>query len=341
MKKRHRDGSGRRVSVGALALAALLSAGPVAGAAAEPYGGSIIDAHGHIGGSFDADTMARVTAANGVRAMILMARYYPGPEGKRDLPGDDGMALDLAARHPGRFIPLVGMQQPLLTGAGKWTQPDGAVKALLQSTDNKLASGRFRGIGEVIVRHFAYSSGPHAEIDHPIYSAFMKEISRLAQKYDLPVVVHMEGAPNLVADFGRLMAENAKVVYVWAHNCGRSQAPVIRDMLIRHPNLRCDLAGMINLAPRGYGYGTGWPRMEAYTALMEVDGTFLPEMQAVYEDFSDRFVIGTDIAHAPVMNDRSYQLRIGRFRELLGTLTPETAKRLAETNAVRIFRLDR
>ncbi len=313
----------------------------VVAVAADPYNGPIFDAHGHIGGSFDTDLMDRVTKANGVRAMTLMARYYPGVPTGQDQPGDDDMALALAAKHPGRFIALVGMQRPLLTGPEKWHELGYAVNDLLETTEKKLASGKFHGIGEVIVRHFAYSKGRHAELNQPIYSAFMRELSRLAGKFDVPLVVHMEGAPDLVANFRRLIADNPKVVYVWAHNCGRSRAAVIRDMLTRHPNLMCDMAGMVNFAPRGHGYGTGWPRTEAYTALMEENGRFFPEMQAVYEDFSERFMIGTDIAHAPVMNERAYRARIQRFRRLLGTLNPETAIRLAETNAVRIFHLDR
>ena len=189
--------------------------------AAEPYRGPVIDAHNHIGGSFDPETMVRAMRANGVRAMVLMARSYPGPAGKRDLPGTDKMALDLAAKFPGRFIPLVGMQRPMLTDAD-WSNPGPAVKALLKDTDKKLASGRFRGIGELIVRHFAYSRGRHAELNKPIYSAFTRALSRLALKFDVPIVIHMEGDPALVKDFERLLDEYPKVIYVWAHNCGRS-----------------------------------------------------------------------------------------------------------------------
>jgi Amidohydrolase len=306
--------------------------------AGEPYRGPLIDAHNHFGGSFDPETMVRAMRANGVRAMVVMARNYPGPAGKADLPGTDKMALDLAAKFPGRFIPLVGMQRPMLTDAD-WSNPGHAVNALLKDTEKKLASGRFRGIGELIVRHFAYSRGRHAELNKPIYSAFTRAISRLALRFNVPVVVHMEGDPALVKDFERLIGDYPKVIYVWAHNCGRSRAPVIRRVLAEHPNLMCDLSGMMNFGKRTYG--AGWPRMESYTALMEVGGRFLPQMQAIYENFSDRFMIGTDIAHAPVMNDAIYGGRIQRFRTLLGTLNPDTAKQLAETNAVRIFHLDR
>lgn len=56
--------------------------------------------------------------------------------------------------------------------------------------------------------------------------------------------------------------------FVWAHNCGHSKAAVIRGMLARY--LYCNLANMTNVGATGYG--TGWPRMEEFSALIEQDG---------------------------------------------------------------------
>jgi hypothetical protein len=201
-----------------------------------------------------------------------MARYYPGPAGSSDRAGNDELALELASKYLGRFFPLVGMQRPELTGANKWLNPDAAVETILNEAETKLATGRFRGIGEVIVKHFAYSSGPHAELENPIYSPFMRRLSHLAARFDVPIVLHMEGAPHLVKDLARLLRENSRVRYVWAHNCGRSKASVIRVMLENHPNLYCDLASMTNVGRSGYGIG--WPRMEEYNTLIEKNGVF-------------------------------------------------------------------
>lgn len=217
-----------------------------------------VDAHGHIGASFNASEIIDAMDRNGVTKQIVMARAYPGRDDS-DLPGDDRLALKLAETYPGRFYPLVGMQRPLLTGAHKWIAPDADVESLIQQTERKLASGKFFGIGEFIVRHWAYSPGRHAEQDNPIYSELMRRFSVLAARYDVPMVIHMEGYPALVADFSRLMAENPGTRYVWAHNCGRSKAPVIRSLLSRFENLYCDLGGMTNVAT---GYGSGWPRKE-------------------------------------------------------------------------------
>jgi len=305
----------------------------------QPYAGPMVDAHDHLGGSFDWQTMVEAMDANGVTRRSVMARGYPGPEGPRDLPGSDEESLRLAERYPGRFFPLVGMQLPILTGAYKWRAPDRDVERLIAETERKLASGKFYGIGEFIVRHWAYSRGPHAEQDNPIYSTFMRRMSALAARFDAPVVIHMEGYPALVEDLSRLLAEYPATRVVWAHNCGRSKAPVIRAMLSRHPNLFCDLSGMTNVGATGYG--TGWPRMEEFSSLIEQDGRLFPEMKALYEEFPDRFMLGMDVAHAPGNTVANYSRRVRRFRELLGQLEPETARKIAEANAVRVFKLDR
>jgi hypothetical protein len=165
----------------------------------------------------------------------------------------------------------------------------------------------------------------------------MQRMSAIAARFDVPMVVHMEGYPALVDDFSKLLAEYPKARFVWAHNCGRSKAPVIRGMLTRHPNLFCDLANMTNVGTTGYGIG--WPRREEFTALIEQGGVLVPDMKALYEEFPDRFMLGMDVAHAPGNNPQNYSQRVNRFRELLGQLKPETARKLAEANAIRIFKL--
>ena len=318
-----------------LLLVSSLALLPCTALLGQPYQGPIIDAHGHLGASFNWEIMVEAMDSNNVTQRTVMARYYPGGIG--DLPGSDEDAVRLAERYPGRFFPLVGMQRPLLTGSHKWQSPDREVDRLIEETERKLASGRFFGIGEFIVRHWAYDSGPHAEQENPIYSTFTRRMSAIAVRFEVPMAVHMEGYPVLVDDFSRLLAEYPNARFVWAHNCGRSKVPVIRSMLARHPNLFCDLAAMTNVGTTGYG--AGWPRMEEFTALIERDGVLFPDMKALYEEFPDRFMLGMDVAHAPGNNLKNYSRRVSRFRELLGQLKPETARKIAETNAIRLFKL--
>lgn len=303
----------------------------------------LVDAHAHLGASFDWNIIIAAMDKNGVSKQIVMARYYPGLSRVGvDHPGTDELALKLAEAYPGRFYPLIGMQRPLLTGAQKWHNPDARVESLIRETERKLGSRKFFGIGEFIVRHWAYAPapGPHDELENPIYSELMRSFSVLAARFDVPMVIHMEGYPKLVADFSRLMSEHPATRYVWAHSCGRGKASVIDDLLSRFPNLFCDLGGMTNV--RGYyHYGSGWPRMEEFTSLIERDGVLFPEMRSLYEKFPDRFMVGTDLAHAPYMKMQNYSAHVRRFRELLDQLSPETRAKIAELNAIRIFKLVR
>ena len=164
------------------------------GVTGERYTGPMIDAHGHLGASFDWDMIVKVMGRTNISRQIVMPRYYRGKA--NDRPGTDELALALADKYPGRFFPLVGMQRPELTGAKKWLKPTRAVEAILNETEAKLATGRFYGIGEVIVKHFAYTSGRHAEMENPIYSPFMQRLSLLSARFDVPIVLHMEGAPR-------------------------------------------------------------------------------------------------------------------------------------------------
>ena len=223
----------RDIVVTVVILTALMV--PRLGVTGERYTGPMIDAHGHLGASFDWDMIIKVMSRNNVSRQIIMPRYYRGPSGFADRPGTDELALELAGEYPDRFFPLVGMQRPELTGANKWHNPDAAVEAILKKAEGELATGRFYGIGEVIVKHFAYTSGQHAELENPIYSPFMQRLSLLSARFDVPIVLHMEGAPRLVKDFSRLLRENSRARYVWAHNCGRSKAPVIHTMLEKSP----------------------------------------------------------------------------------------------------------
>ena len=65
------------------------------------------------------------------------------------------------------------------------------------------------------------------------------------------------------------------------------------------------------------------------------NGNLLPAMKSLYEAFPDRFFLGTDPAFTPAL--QAYAKRIGRFRELLSGLSPETARRLAVQNADELF----
>jgi hypothetical protein len=287
----------------------------------------------------------------GVVATVIMARRYGDPKNKSDLPAGDQLTRMLSKKHPASFFVLVGMQLPMLTAAD-WNKPDESMERLYKLTDEKLASGDFKGIGEVIIRHYPYfnskvRAGPHMDIRKEPNTRHMQRLAKIAIKYDVPIVVHMEAEPVLAKGLDDLLTRYPKLKLVWAHACGRSKPSLIEAMLAKHEALYCDLSEMTNTF-QGYGYSVGrnyprrkgWPSAYEWTYLTEENGKFLPEMKRVIERFPDRFIgVGMDNAHGEIP-ENTYSARVKRFRQLLGTLSPDAATKLAYKNAVRVFRLN-
>jgi predicted TIM-barrel fold metal-dependent hydrolase len=137
----------------------------------------------------------------------------------------------------------------------------------------------------------------------------------------------MDAEPTSVEELERVLAIDRRGVVIWAH-CGTwADAGLIRRLLAQHPNLLCELSQRDD-RPR--------PTSEFRRRVMITDeGRQLrSEWKAVLEDYSDRFLVGTDTA-----NPGQYQGLVDFFRAVLAQLTSETARRIAHGNALRLFRL--
>jgi predicted TIM-barrel fold metal-dependent hydrolase len=58
-------------------------------------------------------------------------------------------------------------------------------------------------------------------------------------------------------------------------------------------------------------------------------------MKRLFETFPDRFMIGTDTAHTPML--KFYEYRIAMFRVMLSQLAPQAAHKIGAENARRVF----
>lgn len=316
-------------------LIAFFSALPMLGFA---YDGSIIDGHAHWGDSFNESVVLEKYSKSGVIAQVVMPRYL-GVKG--DWPTTDERVLEIASRHPNQLFVLAGMQRPDFTYMN-WNNPDSNSQRILNEIDKKLEEKKVYGIGEVLVRHWAYANegkvGQHAEIDKRFDTVFIRQIGKLATKHQVPMVIHMEGYPELVNDLNVVLTEMPDLKLVWAHGCGRSGPDVIREVLTKHPNLHCDLSNMTNTG----GYGSGWPKAEDFTHKFEAKGTFHEPYKKLILDFSDRFFIGMDVAHQSrwtMENGNTFEKRVVRTRELLATLPEAVAKKLAYQNVIKVYKL--
>jgi hypothetical protein len=299
----------------------------------------IIDTHGHLNGDMSAERLVQLMDLAGVRSMVLMARYY---QGARDAGGgSDEQALGFARRFPGRFIPFVAGQRGDLGGRNRyvWEGRTPIGDNFLHQAERKLQSGRYFGLGEFILRHYAYTNfGTQGgnDVDLPADSYLMHRIAEVGVTYNVPVLIHLEAEPDKATAMGQLLDTQRGTKFIWAHNCGRSSAQQIREFLTRYPRLMCDLGGMT--ATRQGGYGRYWPKKTPWIHLIEDgSGKLFPEVKALFEEFPDRFLLGTDAAHTPALD--FYVERIIRFRELLSQLRPATAENLAYGNAQRLFSL--
>jgi hypothetical protein len=299
----------------------------------------MIDGHAHWGGSFDTAAILERYRAAGVAAQVVMPRYLGVRE---DLPTTDEQVLEIAARHPHEMFVLAGMQRPDFTFMD-WNAPHPRALAILEEIDRKLAERKVHGIGEMLVRHWAYAGdggrvGPHAEIDKAFETVFARRVSALAIRHDVPLVIHMEGYPELVRQLDVVLTELPQLRLVWAHGCGRLRSEAIRELLARHRELHCDLSNMTNTG----GYGSGWPRVEVFTSRMEVDGVFLDDYRALILEHPDRFFVGMDVAHQSrwtMQQGNTFETRVRRTRQVLAQLPEPVARQLAYSNVVRIFRL--
>jgi Tat protein secretion system quality control protein TatD with DNase activity len=303
------------------------------------YDGPLIDGHSHWGADFDATVVIARYDKNKVVAQVVMPRYL-GVVGDR--PTTDEQVLAIAVQFPGKMFVLAGMQRPDFTFMD-WNAPSDRARSILQEIDQKLSEKKVVGIGEVLVRHWAYAGdtgkiGQHAEIDKSFDNRFIRDIATVAIRHDVPVVIHMEGYPHLVKELGTVLHELPQFKLVWAHGCGRSNATIIRDLLKQHKNLICDLSNMTNTG----GYGSGWPKAEAFTTRMEVNGKFLDDYRQLILDYPDRFFIGMDVAHQSrwtMPQGNTFERRVERTRALLSQLPIDVAQKLAFSNVIAIYRL--
>jgi len=309
---------------------------------AKPGALPIIDTHGHLNRDITAERLISEMDGVGVKAMVLMARYYKGRAGGG---GSDEQALAYAAKYPGRFIPFIAGQRPGLANRNQslWRGTHPFFENFLKRMAAKAASGKYHGMGEYIMYHHAYEltgwgqTGGKHDVDMPVDSPLMHRLADIGATHHLPVLIHLEGEPEKLAAMTRLLEKKPDTRIIWTHSCGRSAAETIRTLLSRFPNLICGLGGMMG-QKRPVGYGAYWPRWTKWIHLIEDgSGRLFPQMRQLYEDFPNRFTIGTDPAHTPAL--KSYQARITRFRLLLSQLTPKTARRLAYQNAQDIFGL--
>jgi Tat protein secretion system quality control protein TatD with DNase activity len=261
-----------------------LAAGCAAGPGSPP---PLFDAHVHLN---DVAMQLRLMDEYGVgRAVVFWGRR-----------SDDEAVAEAAARHPDRFVPFASISPERSAFRPLWQRDDPAILGRLEAL---LATGRYRGIGEISVVH-AESAG-FAATDFSPESAVMRGIMALARKHRVPVMVHCE--ITRLAELERLLAAHRDVAVIWAHG-GYTGAAEARRVLEAHPNLYYELSART------------WPRHPRSADYPIVrGGAVMPEWLALVESMPRRFLVGTDASHHVEANER---MKLESVRDFLGQLSP-------------------
>jgi predicted TIM-barrel fold metal-dependent hydrolase len=261
-----------------------------------------IDAHVHLNDeSLQLEMMRRFGAQ---RAVVFWGRN-----------SDNESIADAARRHPEHFIAFASISPERAGYRRAWDTND---ETPLKRLDELLASGRFKGIGEISAVHFP--SPGFAETDYDPMGPMMNGILALARKHRVPVMVHIES--TRIHELARLLEQYHDVPVIWAHG-GYTPLFVARRMLERHPNLSYELSART------------WPhhpRSPDYTILRDGKNVW-PEWLELIESKSDRFIVGTDASHR---SRDSEMMKFESVQTFLRQLSPVTQDRVARTNLLKL-----
>ena len=201
-----------------------------------------------------------------------------------------------------------------------------AFEEMFTVADQMLQSRQAYGFGELHIDNSqSFSTHQFArkvKFDNPV----VRKMYELANKHGAFIQFHMQADTGNLADLERYLQEFPRVNTILSHSLPYSKQPLLRDLLARHPNLYLDLSRK----------GSILNEKEAAQAFKGSTGPKEHWLKTI-EQFPDRFMVGSD-THAP--DEHRYDDVMKEFREgLFAYLRPETVKKVAFENAVRVFGL--
>lgn len=285
-----------------MALAGCAAVAPVADVAPAPL--PFIDAHVHLN---DEAMQLELMREYGVeRAVVFWGRN-----------SDNASIAASEQRHPDRFIAFASISPERAAYRRAWDAGDAA---LLQSLDDMLATGRFKGIGEISAVHFPSPGLPEADYDPA--ASLLGGILELARKHRVPVLVHIEW--TRMKEFSALLKRFPDVPVIWAHG-GYTPLFIAQRMLAQHPNL------FYELSARTWALH---PRSPDYTILR--DGVAVwPAWLALIESQPGRFLVGTDASHRSRASEAMKHASVQAF---LRQLSPAAREQVGRGTLLRLLR---
>jgi hypothetical protein len=254
----------------------------LAATATQAAGLPIFDAHLH----YSHDAWERVPPAEAI-ALLRKAGV------KRALvssSNDDGNQK-LYAEAPDLIVPSLRPYRSR-DDISSWVRDD----AIIRYLEQRLAKFRYAAIGEF------HLYGTDADLPVPT------RIVQLARRYELFLHAHSDRDA-----IERIFRQDPDAKILWAHS-GFERAGEVREMLLKHKNLWCDLA---------------------FRTDHLAGGKASPEWRALFIEYPERFLLGTD-TYVP---ERWHYVRehAAVSRAWLADLPPEAAELIAWRNGETLF----
>lgn len=304
--------------------------------AVSPY----IDAHTHFDEHDPEGSVRAIIQAfpqeNMVKAYLLIPPDTENPSGAIDA----ARILAAAKGYPEKLAVLGGGET--LNSMIQQSVRSGDAGATIQSTFRKRAEELLRmgaaGFGEMAAEHFAGAT-PYqfAPADHPLFLL----LADIAAQHDVPIDLHMEAVPRPMAlprdlksppnppqlpenisVFERLLAHNPRAKIIWAHlgsdGTGYRTPDLCRRLLQKHSNLYME----IKLDPKTPGKN-----------FLMANGKIKPDWLKLFEDFPDRFIIGSDQHYPEPPGPQRWEEVV----LLLNQLPAKLRKRIGTENVAQIY----
>lgn len=301
---------------GAAACAAPVVRTPKEQVAAFP----LVDAHSHhipLGTAphgYSGDDLVRAMDAAGFHRMIVLGYWDEVPA--------------LARRHPGRVVAAYHrLSMRVRIGRGEVT--DGRrrdeVERVGSEFDAALRSGQYRGIGEVhtYARPIPFVNAPAVALSPE--TPVVRRLLEVAGIHGVPIDIHCD---SNFSELTRAAAAHRRTTIVWAHMATPMSPSTMRDVLRDHPNVFFDMSAKNPAC---------CPLAAAEHPFLGLGGVLDETWRQLFEAYPDRFLVGVDF----FTRDHLVRAReTGEFyRNLLGQLTPPTARKLGYENAERLYGL--
>jgi predicted TIM-barrel fold metal-dependent hydrolase len=328
--------------VAALGVQALFAAPPTpaAGPALTPF----VEAHSH----FDAadpqgsvrSALAAMTRENA--AMIL----FQIPPDTFDHPGhyDAEVVLAEAKKTDGKIGVLGGggtLNAMIMQAVASGDAGPAVQKKFKDRAEQLLAEGVI-GFGEMTAEHYnGVTPYQYAPADHPLYLL----LADIAAQHGVPIDLHMEAVPvdmavpadiksppnpprlhANIAALERLLTHNPRAKIIWAHagsdGTGQRTPELCRKLLRAHPNL------FMEIKTDPHALGMTYPL---------ANGKLKPEWLALFTEFPDRFIIGSDQHYPEPDGAEGNPQRWQEVVSVVNQLPADVRRKIGTENVARIY----